>query len=113
MEVKLGDKKRSFDEMVELAYNLQNAILALCGKRPLRITTNKDFKLLRIVWPQSYERKEWYNAIAIKILIEAFIDKHNIHIREIPVEDDKESAVWLTKKTTDPVKKKLEKLKRW
>jgi hypothetical protein len=105
--------KRTFDDMVKLAYDLQNAIIALCGKRPLRITTNKDFKLLRVVWAQSFERKDWYDGVSMKILIDAFMDKHDIHVREITVEQDKESAVWLTKKTTDPVKKKLEKLKRW
>ncbi len=100
-------KKRTFEEMVKLAYDLQNAIIALCGKRPLRITTNKDFKLLRVVWAQSYERKDWYDGVSMGILIDAFMDKHKIHVREISKDQDKESAVWLTKSSTDPVKKFL------
>lgn len=100
----MADKKRSMDEMIKLAYDLQNAIIALCGKRPLRITTNKDFKLLRILWMKDYERKEWYDGIAMKILIQAFSDKYGIHVREITPEQDNYSAVYLTKTATDPEK---------
>jgi hypothetical protein len=100
-------KKRTFEEMVKLAYDLQNAIIAVCGKRPLRITTNKDFKLIRIVWTHSYEKKDWYDGVSIRIVIDAFMDKHKIHIREISKDQDKESAVWLTKSSTDPSKKSL------
>lgn len=97
-------KKRTMEEMITLAYDLQNAIIALCGKRPLRITTNKDFKLLRILWMKDYERKEWYSGVAMKILIQAFSDKHGIHIREITPESDSHTSVYLTKTSTDPEK---------
>jgi hypothetical protein len=97
----LGNKKTR-DEMIELAYDLQNAVTALCSKRPLRITTNKDHKLLRIVWMKGYEKKEWYNAAGMKILTAAFTDKYGIQIREITVDECNDSAVYLTKKTTDP-----------
>jgi hypothetical protein len=97
----LGNKKTK-DEMTELAYNLQNAVTALCNKRPLRITTNKDHKLLRIVWMRDYEKKEWYNAVGMKILITAFTDKYGIQIREIVVDECNDSAVYLTKKSNDP-----------
>ncbi len=100
-------KKRTKEEMIKLAYDLQNAIIALCGKRPLRITTNKDFKLLRVVWMDSYERKEWYNGTVMRILLDAFMDKNSIHVREITVGQDKASAVWLTKSSTDPAKRKI------
>jgi len=98
----MAAQKKSREEMIALAYDLQNAVIAVCGRRPLRITTNKDHKLLRIVWMESYERKEWYNAIAMKILIQAFTDKHKIHVKEITVDECNDSAVYLTKKTTDP-----------
>jgi hypothetical protein len=105
----LKSEKRTFEEMVELAYSLQEAVTALCGRRPLRITTNKDYKLLRIVWMRDFEKKEWYDGVSMKILIQAFMDKHGIHIREIPIEESKESAVYLTKKDTDPAKKRFRK----
>lgn len=57
--------KRTREEMVELAYDLQNSIIALCGKRPVRIETNKDHQLFRVVWGHSYERKDWYDGAAI------------------------------------------------
>jgi hypothetical protein len=97
--------KRTREEMVELAYSLQNAIKALCGKRPVRIETNKDHKLLRVVWGRDYERKDWYDGAAMGILIDAFGSKHGIHIRQIAVEQSKHSAVYLTKASTDPDKK--------
>jgi hypothetical protein len=97
-------EKRSKEEMISLAYDLQNAIVAFCGHRPLRITTNKDFKLLRVVWMQGYERKEWYNGVGMKILLAAFSDKHHIQVCEITAEESKESAVWLTKAENDPAK---------
>lgn len=100
----MASTKRNIEEMITLAYDLQNAVIALCGKRPLRITTNKDHKLLRIVWMKSYEKKEWYEAVAMKILIQAFIDKHDIHVREITADECNDSAVYLTKKSTDPEK---------
>ncbi|HNW81739.1 MAG TPA: hypothetical protein PKG52_02495 [bacterium] len=100
----MAGKKRSMDEMIQLAYDLQNAIIALCGKRPLRITTNKDFKLLRILWMRDFERKGWYDGVAMKILIQAFSDKHGIPVREITPEQDNYSAVYLTKTSTDPEK---------
>ena len=98
-------KKRTKDEMIELAYSLQNAIKALCGKRPVRIETNKDFKLLRVVWGRDYERKDWYDGAAMGILLEAFGMKHGIFIRQIAVEQSKYSAVYLTKASTDPDRK--------
>ena len=67
---------------------------------------------MRVVWVQSYERKDWYDGVAMKILIDAFIDKHKIHIREISKDQDKESAVWLTKSGTDPAKRKIEGIRR-
>ena len=97
-------EKRTKEEMISLAYDLQNAITAFCGHRPLRITTNKDFKLLRVVWMRDYERKEWYNGVGMKILLSAFSDKHHIPVREITAEESKESAVWLTKAENDPAK---------
>jgi len=103
----MSKKKRTREEMVELAYDLQNAIIALCKKRPVRIETNKDHQLFRIVWGHSYERKDWYNATAMKILIEAFGQKHNIHIREISLEQSKPHAIYLTKKELDPEKKRF------
>ena len=99
--------KRTREEMVELAYDLQNAIKALCGKRPVRIETNKDHQLFRVVWGHRYERKDWYDASAMRILIEAFGAKHNIHIREISLEQSKPHAIYLTKKELDPEKKHL------
>lgn len=98
-------KKRSREEMIELAYTLQDAIKALCGKRPVRIETNKDHKLLRVVWGRDYERKEWYDGAAMGILLEAFGMKYGLYIREIPVEQSKHSAVYLTKASTDPDKR--------
>ena len=97
-------EKRTKEEMISLAYDLQNAIVAFCGHRPLRITTNKDFKLLRVVWMRDYERKDWYNGVGMKILLSAFSDKHHIQVREITVEESKESAVYLTKLENDPAK---------
>lgn len=98
----MAGKKRTREEMIELAYDIQNAVTALCGKRPLRITTNKDHSVLRIVWMRDYERKEWYSGVAMKILIQAFTDKHKIHVKEITVDECNDSAVYLTKKSTDP-----------
>jgi len=100
-------KKRTREEMIELAYDLQNSIIALCGKRPLRIETNKDHKLFRVVWGHSYERKDWYDGAAMRILIEAFGVKHNIHIREISIEQSKPHAIYLTTRLVDPEKKHL------
>ena len=97
-------EKRTKEEMITLAYDLQNAIVAFCGHRPLRITTNKDLKLLRVVWMRDYERKDWYNGVGMKILLAAFSDKHHIPVREISNEESKESAVWLTKAENDPAK---------
>ena len=101
----MSGRKRTMDEMIGLAYDLQNAIIAICGRRPLRITTNKDFKLLRVMWMKDYERKEWYNGIAMKILLQAFYDKHGIYVREITSESDSHTSVYLTKTSTDPEKK--------
>ncbi len=101
----MSGKKRTREEMIELAYDLQNSIKALCGKRPVRIETNKDHKLLRVVWGRDYERKDWYDGAAMGILLEAFGMKHGIHIRQIAVEQSKYSAVYLTKASTDPDKK--------
>jgi len=98
----LGSIKKTREEMIALAYDLQKAVTALCSKRPLRITTNKDHKLLRIVWMKDYEKKEWYNAVGMKILITAFMDKYGIHVKEITSDQCNDSAVYLTKKSTDP-----------
>lgn len=89
--------KHTKEEMISLAFSLQEAVVALCGRRPLRITTNKDFKVLRIVWMKDFERKEWYQNVGMKILISAFTDKHGIPIREVTAEDDSRTAVYLTK----------------
>jgi len=98
----LGSNKKTREEMIELAYALQNAVTVLCSKRPLRITTNKDNSILRIVWMKGYEKKEWYNAAGMKILTAAFTDKHGIYVKEITVDECNHSAVYLTKKSTDP-----------
>ena len=96
-------EKRTREEMIEIAYKLQNSIMAVTGnKRPLRITTNREHTIIRIVWMRDYERKEWYVADGVRIVIEAFKQKYSIHIHEITKERDKRSAVWLTKRGTSP-----------
>ena len=90
--------KKTRDEMVELAYNLQEALIAITKKRPTRITTNREHSILRIVWADSYETRDWYNAEGVQIVIEAFIQKHGIHINEIVKSRAKKSHIWLTKR---------------
>jgi len=35
-------------------------------------------------------KKDWYDGVSIRIVIDAFMDKHKIHIREISKDQDKE-----------------------
>ncbi len=95
-------KKVSRETIVAIAYDLQNALTEITHKRPIRITTNREHSILRVVWPDKYEKKEWYNVTGVRIVLEAFEHKYGIHIRELAKSQEKKSAVWLTKKENDP-----------
>ena len=94
--------KKTREEMIEIAYNLQNAIIEITKKRPVRITTNREHSILRLVWADGYETRDWYNGAAVRIVIEAFIQKHGIHINEIAKSREKKSHIWLTKRINAP-----------
>ena len=94
--------KKTREEMIELAYNLQEAIIAITKKRPTRITTNREHSILRVVWADSYEKREWYNGEGVRIVIEAFIQKYGIHINEIAKSREKKRHIWLTKRANAP-----------
>ncbi|MGI6394937.1 MAG: hypothetical protein ACOX2F_09490 [bacterium] len=89
--------KRTEKEMAELAGTLQNAVTALCKKKPFGIVTNKNFKILRVVWMKNYEKEEWYNGIGMKILMQAFSDKHGINVKEVTVDECGGSTIYLVK----------------
>lgn len=92
-------EKLTREEMTDIAYELQDSIMAVSGnKRPIRITTNREHSIIRIVWMRDYERKEWYAAKEVQAVIDSFIEKYGIHIYEITKDRDKRTAVWLTKR---------------
>lgn len=97
--------KRTKDEMIAIAYELQNEIVAALGKRPVRITTNREFSILRLAWGPGYEKRDWYDPGKVAMILESFKAKYHIHINEISQEDDSRTAVWLTKAEHDPEKK--------
>ncbi len=96
--------KKTKEEMIVIAYELQDALIAELHKKPCRIITNKDFSVIRISWGQNYEKKDWHNQEKIDAIIEEFKKKYSIHIREIGQEEDTYSSVWLTKAENDPHK---------
>jgi len=91
--------KKTKEEMIELAYKIQEAIMKLTkGKRPWKITTNREFSVIRILWNQGYEKRDWHNNTEISILLKSFEEKYKIHIYETTKDKDKHTSVWLTKK---------------
>lgn len=92
------------DEMIKIAYELQDAITAAIGKRPVRITTNRELTILRIVWGPNFEKKDWHDHKIMDAIIESFKRRTKIHIHEISIEEDSRTAVYLTKAANDPSK---------
>jgi len=90
------------EKMIEIAYELQKALIEALGKKPWRITTNKEFSLLRIGWGAGYERRDWYDAKKVEAIIEEFSQEYNLHIYEITQEEDSRTSIWLTKAENDP-----------
>lgn len=94
----MSAKKFTKEEMIEIAYTIQDEIINALNKRPWKITTNREFTVIRIVWVRDYEKREWYDHSKVEEIIEKYIDKYGIYIREITKERDKKTSVWLTKK---------------
>lgn len=96
-------KKKSKDEMIKMAYELQDAIQAVCeGRRPWHITTNREHTIIRVLWAEGYEKRRWYHAKDVEEVIDDFIEKYGIHTYETTRSKDKKTSVWLTKKGARP-----------
>jgi len=97
--------KKPREEMIALAYELQNEIMeATNGRRPWKITTNREHTVLRVVWQYGYEKREWYDGPSVNRIIEAFSEKCGINVHETTKDREKHTSVWLTKRENDPKK---------
>ncbi len=101
----MAAKKFTKEEMTDIAYMIQDEIITELKKRPWKITTNREFTIIRIVWDLGYEKREWYNQSKVDEIIKKYIEKYGIHIHEITKDRDKPTSIWLTKKNARPVQR--------